>query len=74
MTKVVCYKKLAQNLEMYGIRGKANNLIISYLVDREQYVNIDNVASSMSQVKRRVPQGSVLRPLVNIRTRMNNQK
>jgi hypothetical protein len=55
-------------LELYGITGRDNNLIKSYLNDRYQKVLIKNkfsknYLSEWEKVKARVPQGSILGPL-----------
>jgi hypothetical protein len=54
-------------MEFYGISGKANNLIKSYLQDRFQRVLIDHdsrkYTSEWKVVKHGVAQGSVLGPL-----------
>ena len=54
---------LIEKLEHYGIRGKALDLIRSYLNDREQYAIIDKCKSSTKPIRCGVPQGSVLGPL-----------
>ena len=48
----------------YGIRGNALELIKSYLNDRVQYVQINNLISSNKEILCGVPQGSVLGPLL----------
>jgi len=58
---------LLPKLEFYGITGRANNLIKSYLNDRYQRVLVKNkysknCFSEWGKVKR-VPQGSILGPL-----------
>ena len=55
-------------MHAYGIRGNALKLIKSYLTDRNQYVNYDGLRSGTKPVQCRVPQGSILRPLLFIIT------
>ena len=45
---------------MYGIRGAALQWLSSYLTNRKQYVNINEVDSDMLDVKCGVPQWSIL--------------
>jgi len=64
----VDHETLLSQLEYYGVRGTANKLIKSYLVDRSQRVLIkDNYCgiyfSEWNKVRRGVPQGSTLGPL-----------
>ncbi len=47
-------------LERYGIRGKAFAWIKSYLEDRYQFVQINNVKSDLMKITCGGPQGSVL--------------
>ena len=47
-------------LEYYGVTGHALQLLRSYLSDRKQYVEFDNVKSDSSNIKTGVPQGSIL--------------
>jgi hypothetical protein len=62
----VNHNVLLLKLEFYGIEGKFNALIISYLKDRYQKVVIDNMktinsaSSEWKMVKHGVPQGSIL--------------
>jgi len=60
---------LLSKLEFYGITGRANNLIKSYLNDRFQGVLIKNkysknCFSEWEKVKQGIPQGLILRPLL----------
>ena len=51
-------------LEYYGVKGPALQLLRSYLSDRKQYVEFENVKSDSSNIKTGVPQGSILGPLL----------
>ena len=51
-------------LEYYGVTGPALQLLRSYLSDRRQYVEFENVKSDSSNIKTGVPQGSILGPLL----------
>ena len=58
------HKKLLIKLENYGIRGPCLELLRSYLGERKQYTNFQNVHSEHHLIKYGVPQGSVLGPLL----------
>jgi len=64
----VDHETLLNKLEYYGVRGTANKLIKSYLVDRSQRGLIKDsysgtYYSECNKIKRGVPQGSILGPL-----------
>ena len=60
----VNHEILLMKMENYGIRGNMLNWFQSYLSNRKQYVNINNMSSELKEVKCGVPQGSVLGPLL----------
>ena len=49
---------LLSKLHHYGIRGKANDWFKSFLVNRNQYISLNNTNSSSEKVMYGVPQGS----------------
>ena len=60
----VDHKLLVEKLSFYGVRGIANTWLENYLMNRKQYVVVDNQASRMQFIKCGVPQGSVLGPVL----------
>lgn len=58
------HKVLLFKLEKMGIRGKALDLIRSYLTNRQQFVKIGDVLSEIAEILFGVPQGSCLGPLL----------
>ena len=58
----VDHKILLTKLEHYGIKGNALNWFHSYLVNRKQFVQVNNTSSKTNSVSDGVPQGSVLGP------------
>ena len=53
---------LIDKLEYYGIRGIAQEWLKSYLKDRNEFVQIDECASTLLNVTCGAPQGSILGP------------
>jgi len=62
----VDHQSLIDKLECYGIRGKALDLFTSYVTNRSQEVKINDVYSNSLITKHRVPQGTVLGPILFI--------
>ena len=58
----VNHELLLKKLFCAGVRGVANELLKSYLVNRKQYVHLRDTDSCMMNVDIGVPQGSVLGP------------
>ena len=56
------HHRLLRKLEYYGIRGKINNWIGSFLLNRAQKVLVEGETSCTGPVLSGVPQGSVLGP------------
>ena len=57
---------LIKKLDHYGVRGVANRWICSYLMNRSQYVCINDTSSECMKVTCGVPQGSILGPALFI--------
>ena len=57
-------KFLLSKLSAYGLTVEAVLLVRSYLSGRKQQIKLNSIASSRSEIKKKVPQGSILGPLL----------
>ena len=55
---------LLSKLSAYGLRVESVQLLNSYLPGRKQQIKLNNIVSSWSVIKKGVPQGSSLGPLL----------
>ena len=55
---------LLYKLYNYGIRGPAYTLLESYLSNRKQFIQVNNIKSNTHETNIGVPQGSVISPLL----------
>ena len=58
----VSHNLLALKLKHYGIQGKTNKWILSFLSNRTQAVILEGITSEYVDVQSGVPRGSVLEP------------
>ena len=62
----VHHQMLLDKLYNYGIRGSDYNLLKNYLTNRQQRVTLNKKTSKFESVIIRVPQGTILGPLLFI--------
>jgi hypothetical protein len=58
------HKILLSKLHEIGVGGTKLRLFENYLTNRNQFVSINNVSSSMMKILKGVPQGSILGPIL----------
>ena len=57
---------LLSKLKYYGLKGSTLNLFHSYLINRKQYTEIEDITSDILPIQIGVPQGSILGPILFI--------
>ena len=62
----VDHEILISKLAKYGVKGRENNWLKSYLTNRSQYCSIDGQVSDIMEIESGIPQGSCLGPLLFI--------
>ena len=55
---------LIAKLEAYGLDNDSLNLLLDYLSFRKQGTKVGSAYSKWSKIRRRIPQGSILGPLL----------
>lgn len=62
----ISHALLMKNLEEIGFRGTAYKLISSYLTNRMQCVEVNEIRSNFAKIEYGVPQGTILGPILFI--------
>lgn len=56
------HRLLMKKMERYGFRGLVSTWVQSYIEDRKQFVQINEISSDLMDIQCGVPQGSILGP------------
>ena len=60
----LCHDLLIANLKAYGLGNSSLNLLLDYLTFRKQRTKVGSAYSKWSKIRRGIPQGSILRPIL----------
>ena len=58
------HELLVSKLEASGVQPKSSKFILCYVSNRQQRVRVDEKCSSWQTISKKVPQGSVLGPML----------
>ena len=60
----LCHDLLIANLKAYGLGNSSLNLLLDYLTFRKQRTKVGFAYSKWSKIRRGIPRGSILRPIL----------
>ena len=59
-----CHDLLIAKLKAYGLGNNSLNLLLDYLTFRKQRTKVGSAYSKWTKIRRGIPQGSILRPIL----------
>ena len=59
-----CHDLLIAKLKAYGLGNSSLNLLLGYLTFRKQRTKVGSAYSKWTKIRRGIPQGSILRPIL----------